>query len=155
MKGFSFNVQSPTTRSREERGRADRAAMFPTPLFLKSYFTRNAFLGILFCVNHKDIQFFLAQALAESRRWPCCINTCGISDLRIWPKLPQIETTFPLLYRTLWICMIDSCKSKTLIIGFFPTLSNIKTYLTDANLGVVYSLSSNDTSFVWVTLHHI
>ena len=45
---------------------ADREAM-PLPLlFLKSYFTRNSFLGILFCVILKDIGRPVVRTLSVS-----------------------------------------------------------------------------------------
>ena len=65
----------------------------------------------------------------------CCKNTCAVFDFTLWPKLPQIETTFLLLYQTLLTCMIHSCRSKTWIIGLSPLFPICKTYLTDANLG--------------------
>ena len=83
----------------------------------------------------RTIKTFLAPALQESLRGFCCKNTCGVSDFRIWPKLPQIEITFSLLYRTLLICMIHSCGSKTWIIGFSQLFPICKPYLTDTNLG--------------------
>ena len=66
----------------------------------------------------KTFKTFLVPALPESRRGFCSKNTCGVSGFRIWPKLPQIETTFPLLYWTLLIYTIHSCESKTWIIEF-------------------------------------
>ena len=83
----------------------------------------------------KTSKTVLVPALSEYRQGLCCKNAFVVSDFRFWPKLQQIETTFPLLYRALLICMIDSCESKTWIIGFSELFPIFKSYLTDANLG--------------------
>ena len=88
----------------------------------------------------KTSETFSAPVIPESWRGACCKNTFGVSNFRIWPKLPQIETTFSLLYRTLLICIIDSSESKTWITGFSQLFPICKPYLTDANLvGCLFS----------------
>ena len=66
----------------------------------------------------------------------CCKNICTVSDFHIWSKSSQIETSFPLLYPTLLICIIHSCGSRTWIIRFSPLFAICKPYLTNPSLGV-------------------
>lgn len=59
----------------------------------------------------------------------------AVSDFRIWSKLSLVETTCPLLYPTLLICMIDYCRSKTQIIGFSLFFSICKPCLIGVSVG--------------------
>ena len=131
LKGFYFVVQAPD----EVGGEATRRAMPPTHFFWNRTFPGTFSWEFSFVFFSKITKTFLAPALPESRRGFYFKNTCGVSDFRIWPELPQIETIFSLLYRTLLICMIHSCGSKTWIIGFSQLFPICKPYLTDTNLG--------------------
>ena len=152
LKGFFFVVQLSDEGG---GGGWTTKAKPPTHVFWNRTFLGTFSLEFSFVSFSKTSKTFLALALPESRWGFCCKNTCSVSDFRIWPKLSQVETTFPLLYRTLLICMIHSCGSKTWIIGFSQLFPICKPYLTDTNLGGCIFSHFQDTSFVWVTLHHV
>ena len=132
LKGFFFVVQA---LRRRRTGGWTTGAKPATHVFWNCTLLGTFSWEFSFVSFSKTSKTFLAQALLESRWGFCCKNTCSVSDFRIRPKLPQIETTFPLLYRTLLICMIHSCGSKTWIIGFSQFFPICKPYLTDTNLG--------------------